>query len=121
VIPTTFPGYKVTASVMESPNNFQLANAPFCVFDTLIDNGQPGNQIHFQVQISFNGTFTAVVEEGKSWVTPNLFQYEISPGVWSAFPSTGLTFSDLGKRVRYQSQTVAQGTYFWRMRVEDFV
>jgi hypothetical protein len=122
-IPATGFRFEVSQITMLTPANGSIVGTGnfVPVWATGSSTAMPIDRIHFQLQLATDVNFAAIVEDLKSWITPNLFDVETSPGVWTAFTVTGMGFANLGKNVRCHPVTNTPNAYFWRVRVEQFV
>jgi hypothetical protein len=87
---------------------------------TTTDDAWPAAPVHFQVQVASDAAFSTLVRNVFSNQTPTEFEYESSPGTWTALPATGLAQADLGKKTRYRPNLVTLQQYFWRVSIEQF-
>jgi len=90
------------------------------VWETTTNDSWPTVPIHFQVQIADDANFTTNLINVHSSQNPTNFEYESSPGVWTALPSNGLAQADLGKNVRYAPGISTVKAYFWRVSIVQF-
>jgi len=94
---------------------------PFLQWRVTQDDVWPGADVHFQLQVAEDAAFSIALQNLRSIVNPSGFQYESSPGVWTALPASGLPQADLGKTVRYQPSGLEMKTYYWRVSIEQIL
>jgi hypothetical protein len=113
--------YRVPKVVQEAPiDNSTVVGAPVFQWATSTGLARKPVPVHFRVQVATDSGFTTIVQEYVSWIVSG-FQWESSPGVWTAIPLSGLDISELGKDVRISSGFATLGSYFWRIRSEQLV
>lgn len=113
--------YRVPQIVQDAPlDNSTVVGTPVFQWNTEARLARKPVPVHFRVQVATDSGFSNIILELVSWIT-SAFQYESSPGVWTALPSSGLAISDLGKDVRIPSSLSTLGSYFWRVRSEQLV
>lgn len=119
--------YRTSVPVLANPpDNSSVVINPVLEWDTDAGMGKVNSYVHFLVQFATDSAFVNVVKEYFSWVGPvQRFQYENTPGVWVGFAgpaaSDGMVPSNLGKRVRCNTDFVTIGTFYWRVRSEQFI
>lgn len=99
---------------------------PYVQWDTAQWQGQSTNPYHFHFQIFTDNSdeasrLASIVLEKNSLPGADGsagFEYEASPGVWTALLSTGLAPADVGAMVRFKTN-LDPGTYYLRVRVEQ--
>src|SRR5262245_31039806 len=88
--------YRVPKALQQFPiDNSTIVGASTLQWSTEVANDKEGVPVHFRVQLSLASNFTTLVAEYVSWVDASLFDYESSPGVWTALPSSGLAIVNL--------------------------
>lgn len=119
--------YRTSRPVLANPpNGSSVSTFPVLEWDTDNSMDREGTTIHFHIQIASDSGFVTVVKEYVSWSLPaSRFQYEDTPGVWVNFAgpanADGLPSAKLGKRCRCVTDFLTNGSYFWRVRNEQFV
>lgn len=114
--------YRVAKVAQQLPlDNSTIVGAGILQWASEAANDKEGVPVHFRVQLSLVSNFASLVAEYVSWVDASLFDYESSPGVWTALPSSGLALVNLGKNVRVRTTYSTLSTVFWRIRTEQLV
>lgn len=116
--------YRTSVPVLANPpDNASVVANPILEWDTDAGMGKVNSYVHFLVQIATDPAFTNVVKEYMSWVGPvQQFQFENTPGSWTGFGAgLGMFPGYLGKRVRCNTDFVTIGTFYWRVRSEQFI
>jgi hypothetical protein len=114
------PGYKVDDHEIVGPASGSTSIFPAPLeWTTQSADFQPQEGSHFQIQIATDPGFTNIVEEGLSYVNASRFDYKVGT-VWTPLPASGLAIGDIGKNVRYRPAISIAGTFYWRVRQQQF-
>lgn len=114
--------YGPAGVALASPASGTQSNSvPPFVWGTAAKNVKQSIRVHFHIQVASDNLFTSIVVEAHTRISVTGFQYESSPGTWSAFPANGLAAADVGKNVRYTPTLSSLIAYYWRVRVEQFL
>jgi hypothetical protein len=108
-----------TAPTLVSPISGSAASPVTFVWTPAVDASS--RNVHFRIMVANS---PATVNGDGSLASPLVdantdggsgFQYESSPGTWTAFPSGGLVAADQTKNVRYTA-SLSAGSKDWRVR-----
>lgn len=121
--------------VIAAEDNPRYTNASSGTIDWIwiIPSDAENDNIHFQLEWSQDPAFPAdktyryTTNPADDINNPSIsagdrqyFAYESVPGdPWRAFPSTGVTPSEYGKRCRFRRTLSSDGIYYWRVRATD--
>lgn len=102
--------------IIEPWDNTTETFSPDLIWDIIPALVEQDIPAHFQVQVADTPDMSSLVIDAISFIDQTNFEFEITPGNWIAFPSTGLDPANFHSRLRYRTHFITRKWYYWRAR-----